>query len=127
MPANPYHYWTSSRTCSVRDDIDIRLRRAACKAERLQPARAVDMQQREVVLLVLGETLGTAVAGDRDRETAIGDKAIGDDRTVVADDDSGAVFDRLARRRSGLRSRRKRVERARHRDHDRLDRVPRRL
>ena len=89
--------------------------------DRLQPARAIDAQQREIVLLVLGDAIGIAEACDRDREAAIGDLAVGDDRAVLADDDAGAVFHGLARRWSRhLRRGRKRIERARHRDHDRL-------
>ena len=36
--------------------------RAAGEVERLQAARAIDAQQREIVLLVLGNTVGIAVA-----------------------------------------------------------------
>ena len=49
------------------------LRRLACDVERLQPARAIDAQQREVVLLVLGDPVGIAVAGDRHCEAVVGD------------------------------------------------------
>ena len=70
------------------------------KLERLQSARAVDAQQREIVVLVLGDAIGIAEAADRDREAAVGDLAVGDDRAVLADDDAGAVFDGLARRRA---------------------------
>ena len=64
------------------------------------------------------------IAGNRNGEAAIGDLAIGEDRAVLADDDAGAVLDSFARRRTAdLRSGRKRVERARHRDHHRLDGV----
>ena len=76
------------------------------EAERLQSARAVDAQQRQIMLLVLGDAVGIAVAGDRDRKAAVGDLAVGDDRAVVADDDAGAVFDGLARRRAGDLARR---------------------
>ena len=75
-------------------------RGGAGEIDRLQPARAVDAQQREVVLLVLGDAIRIAKACDRDREAAIGDLAVGDDRAVLADDDAGAVFHGLARRRS---------------------------
>ena len=94
------------------------------EAERLQSARAVNAQQREIVVLVLGDAIGIAVAGNRDREAAVGDLAVGNNRAVVADDNAGAVFDGLARRRPrDLRAGRKRIERARHRDHHRLDGV----
>ena len=37
------------------------------EGERLQSAGAIDAQQREVVVLVLGDAIGIAVAGNRDR------------------------------------------------------------
>ena len=66
--------------------------------ERFEPARAIDAQQRKVVLLVLGDAVGIAKARDRDRQAAVGDLAVGNDRAVVTDDDAGAVFHGLARR-----------------------------
>ena len=87
-------------------EIERGLRSAVGEIERLQAARTVDAQQREVMLLVLGDAIGIAEAGNRDREAAIGDLAVGNDRAVVADDNAGAVFDGLARRRAGdLRAR----------------------
>ena len=78
---------------------------AVGEVERLQSARAIDAQQREIMLLVLGDAVGIAEARNRDRDAAIGDLAVGDDRAVLADDDAGAVFDGLARRRAcGLRA-----------------------
>ena len=82
-------------------EVDAVLAGAAGEVQRLQSARAIDAQQREIVLLVLGDAVGIAKASDRDREAAVGDLAVGDDRAVVADDDAGAVFDGLARRRPG--------------------------
>ena len=67
------------------------------------------MQQSEIVPLVLGEAISVAVAADRDGEAAVGDEPVGDDRAVIADDDTGAIFDRLARRRTGLRTRGERI------------------
>ena len=90
-------------------EVDAGFRRAIGEIERLQSARAVDAQQREIVILVLGDAVGIAIARNRDRKAAIDDLAVGDDRAVFADDDAGAVFDGLARRRAcGLRARRKR-------------------
>lgn len=75
------------------------------------------------MLLVVGDKVGTAIAADRNRQAAIRDQAIGDDRAIVADDDAGAVFDGLPWRWSRQRPRRKCIEGARHRDHHRLDGV----
>ena len=98
--------------------VECGFRGGGCEIDRLQPARAINAQQREVVLLVLGDAIRIAKACDRDREAAIGDLAVGHDRAILADDDAGAVFHGLARRRARrLRRRRKRVECARHRDH----------
>ncbi len=72
----------------------------AAEIERLQSARAIDAQQSEIMLLVLGDAIGIAEAADRDRKAAVGDLAVGDDGAVVADDHAGAVFDGLARRRA---------------------------
>ena len=80
------------------------------------------------MLLVLGDAIGIAKARDRDREAAVGDLAVGNDRAVVTDDNAGAVFHGLARRRSGyLSRRRKRIECTRHRDHDRFNGILGRL
>ena len=54
------------------------------------------------MLLVLGDAIGIAKTGNRDREAAIGDLAVGNDRAVVADDNAGAIFDGFARRRAGV-------------------------
>ena len=54
------------------------------------------------MVLVLGDAIGIAVAGNRDRQAAIGDLAVGDNGAVVADHDAGAVFDGLARRRPAI-------------------------
>ena len=102
-------------------EVERRLGGDVGEIERFQPARAINAQQREIVLLVLGDAIGVAKTRNRDREAAVGDLAVGNDRAVVTDDEAGAVFHRLARRRPGhLRRRRKRIERARHRDHDRF-------
>ncbi len=81
-------------------EVERGFRGGAGEVDRLQAARAVDAQQREIMLLVLGDAIGIAEAGDRDREAAIGDLAVGDDGAVLADDDAGAVFHGLARRRA---------------------------
>src|SRR5438046_247219 len=70
-------------------EVERRLRGGVGEIERFQPARAIDAQQREIVLLVLGDAIGIAKARDHDREAAVGDLAVGDDRAVVADDDAG--------------------------------------
>ena len=102
-------------------EVERRLGGGVGEIERFQSACAIDAQQREIVLLVLGDAIGIAMARNRDRDAAVGDLAVGNDRAVVTDDDAGAVFHGLARRRPGhLHGRRKRIERARHRDHDRL-------
>ena len=64
-------------------EVERGFRGGAGEVERLQAARAVDAQQREIMLLVLGDAIGIAEAGDRDREAAIGDLAVGDDRAVA--------------------------------------------
>ncbi len=97
-------------------------RRAGRGVQRLQPAGTIDAQQYQVVVLVLGDAVGIAESGDRDRQAAVGKLPVGDDRAVVADHDPGAVFDGLARRRTrDLGAGREWIERARHRDHGRLD------
>jgi hypothetical protein len=101
-----------------------RLRRGVGEIERFQSACAIDAQQREVVLLVLGDAVGIAKARDRDRQAAVGDLAVGNDRAVVTDNDAGAVFHGLARRRPRrLHGSRECIERTRHRDHDRFNRI----
>ena len=88
-------------------EIERGLRRGAGDVERLQAARAVDAQQREIMLLVHGNTVGIAMAANRDGDTVVGHQAVGDDSAVLTDHDAGAVFDGLARRRarrSGRRS-----------------------
>src|SRR5258707_3697580 len=73
------------------------------------------------MVLVLGDAVGIAVAGNRDRQAAVGDLTVGNDGAVIADDNAGAVFDGLAwRRPRDLRAGRKRIKRARHRNHHRL-------
>ena len=52
------------------------------------------------MVLVLGDAIGIAVAGDRDRQAAVGDLAVGNDGAVITDHNAGAVFDGLARRRA---------------------------
>src|SRR6202171_5835686 len=64
-------------------EFDTVWRRAIPQAKRLQAARAINAQQREVVVLVLGDAIGIAVAGDRDRQAAVGDLAGGDDGAVL--------------------------------------------
>src|SRR4051794_36274723 len=68
-----------------------------------------------------------AEPGNGDRDAAIGDLAIGDDGAVLAGDDAGAVIDGAPGRRLSSQRRWKGREGARHRDHDRLDRVLGRL
>ena len=80
-------------------EVERGLRRGVGEIERFQPARAIDAQQREIVLLVVGDAIGIAKARNRDRQAAVGDLAVGNDRAVVTDDDAGAVFHGLARRR----------------------------
>src|SRR6185437_7492769 len=63
---------------------------------RLQSARAVNAQQRNAVVLVFGDLFGVADAGGNDHLTALCVATVGDDRTVRAYDQAGAVFD-LAR------------------------------
>lgn len=65
----------------------------------------MNMQQREVVLLVFREPVGIAVAADGEGEAAVGDETVGDDRAVIGDDDAGAIFDGFPRWRSRLRDR----------------------
>lgn len=50
---------------------------------------------------VLGDEVGMAEPRDRDRQAAVGDRAVGDDGAVIADDHAGAVFDGRARHRAG--------------------------
>ena len=49
------------------DEFEADFGRAAIERDRLQSVRAVDAQQREAVILVVGDAIGVAVAGDDDR------------------------------------------------------------
>ena len=68
------------------------------KAERLQSTRAVETQQRQIMILVLGDTIGIAERRNRNGDAAVGDLAVGHDRAILAHHDAGAVVDGLARR-----------------------------
>jgi hypothetical protein len=52
-----------------------RISHAIAQGQWLQPACAVNPQQSEIVVLVLGEAIGTAVAGNRNRKAAVGNLA----------------------------------------------------
>ena len=53
------------------------------------------------MVLVLGDAIGMAVAGNRNRKAAVGNLAVGNDGAVIADDNAGPVFNGLAWRRTG--------------------------
>ena len=95
--------------------------RRRAQRQRRQLARAIDAQQRQPVVLVLGDALGIAEPGGDDHLAALRELAVGDDMALRAHHQPVAVFDRFRQRRERRAALGERREGARHRHHHRRD------
>ena len=95
--------------------------RIARQRQRRRLARPIDAQQREPVVLVVGDAVGVAQPGSDDHLAAFGEFQVGDDVALRAHHQSVAVFHRPRQRGIGRAALGKWRERTRHRHHHRRD------